>query len=291
MSKVDPPIGHDVQPGAGGNDRIVIIGCGYVGLALGAEWRRRGCDLIGTTTSPDRCATIKAAGITPAIVSLGDHDGLCRVITGCDVVYLTAAAGRDRNNYRAVYEEGVRNLLTAARRAAVRQIVYTSSTRVYGQDDGSWVDETSPTEPRDDRGRILLEAERTLLAESLDPDSPIIATILRLSGIHGPDRELAHRIRAAAGTRRDDGNGFVNLVHRDDIVRALVRLREVAYSGTLNLSDDHPTTRRELYDRELSAAGLAPIHWQETADAPRGKRVRNDLIKATLGMTLTHPTH
>ncbi len=81
-------------------------------------------------------------------------------------------------------------------------------------------------------------------------------------------------------------------MHRDDIVQAILKLLEIPYHGVLNLSDDQPATRREYYDRLLAAARLPPIHWIAPPGKPSlGKRVRNELIKQTLGLKLLHPTH
>lgn len=268
--------------------RIAIIGCGYVGRALGETLAAAGHDVIGTTTTPARVAEIEAAGITPQIIELSQAEPLHALLGDRDAVFLTVAAGRGRRDYAEVYLNGVKNLLRAAEGTAVRRIIYTSSTQVYGQDDGSWVDESSPTQPQSQNGRILLEAEHALLAgvAELTGDASVRATVVRLGGIHGPGRDLNKRILAAAGQARADGNAFVNLIHRDDIVAALVRLLEVGFEGALNLTDGAPVTRKELYDQVIASAGLPPIRWEASdTSAGLGKRVRNDLARKTLLVT------
>jgi nucleoside-diphosphate-sugar epimerase len=275
------------------SERIAIIGCGYVGSALGAALVRRGHHVIGTTTSPDRAAELTALGIAPNVVEHAAVDRLHQVLCDRDVVFLTVAPRARGERYADVYLAGVRHVLSAARDTCVRRIIYTSSTRVYAQDDGSWVDETAPTEPADEDGRTLLDAERELLdgARSNTPKA-IAATVVRLAGIYGPGRDSAVRIRSAAGTERGDGDVYVNLVHVDDIVMALAALLPTRHHGVLNLADDRPELRREYYDRALLAEDLPLIRWDSSrGGGPRGKRIRNGAIKRLLNLELTHPTH
>jgi nucleoside-diphosphate-sugar epimerase len=184
--------------------------------------------------------------------------------------------------------------VAACRDTPVRRIAYTSSTRVYAQDDGGWVDEDSPTEPPDDDGRALVQAERTLLDAPgngfLFPDSTV--AILRLGGIHGPGRELSSRIHRAASSERIDGDAFVNLIHLNDIVEVMVLIPETRYHGVINVCDGRPMLRRELYDREIARAGLEPIRWGRrdrggsgAGGPPRGKRVSNDRLRQLLDLT------
>ncbi|RME36190.1 MAG: hypothetical protein D6788_12145 [Planctomycetota bacterium] len=196
----------------------------------------------------------------------------------------------------------MRSLASVLPATPVRRLVYTSSTRVYGRDDGSWVEEDTPPEPRDEKGRILLQSERIALAAFTpsfprrDPDVARVSsradrsvTVLRLGGIHGPGREAEPRIVAQAGTTRDDGNVYVNLIHRDDIVETVRRLLRMPYHGVLNLTDGHPVLRRVWYDRMLAMRNLPAIDWTDR-DAPvRGKRVSNMRARKLLGLDFRTP--
>jgi len=275
-------------------EKVAIVGCGYVGSALGSALARVGADVVGTTTSPHRTAELRAIGIRPLVLEHADVRRLHEALADREAVCLTVAPKRRGQDYREVYPAGVRNLLAAVAGTPVRRIIYTSSTRVYGQNDGSWVDERSPTEPADENGRILLEAERALLdgAAAFGGDAHVTASVVRLVGIYGPGRDPTLRIRAAAGTERTDGDANVNLIHVEDIVAALLTLLTVPHHGILNLADDQPEQRRAYYDRVLSRAGLPPIRWASPGGPPvLGKRIRNDAIKRTLNLALRHPTH
>jgi nucleoside-diphosphate-sugar epimerase len=162
--------------------RVLIAGCGDVGAALGLELTAAGHDVWGLRREP---AGLPAT-IHPLRADLTRPATLAGLPRGIDLaVYTVAPAEATDAAYQAVYVEGLRGLLevlAADHETPPRRVVFTSSTAVYGQTDGSWVDETSATDPRDFRGRRLLEAERTLLA------GPIPATVVRLGGIYGAGR-------------------------------------------------------------------------------------------------------
>ncbi len=272
--------------------RVVIIGCGYVGSAFGRRLVVDGYDVVGTTTSSQRVATIRALGITPVVLDTADVGRLRHVLQERDAAVLCVAPRGDQRDYRVTYLQAARNLIEAARLSDISRFIYTGSTRVYSQNDGEWVDESSPTQPTDEDARILLETEHVLLdgAKTVGADRPALAVVLRLGGIYGPGRGALDSIFRSAGKHRDDGDFYMNRIHVDDIAASLEALLGSDFQGVLNLCDDHPQTRRSFYDAALAAAGLSPIEWSSSSDRKkRGKRVRNDLIKATLGLVLRHP--
>jgi len=320
--------------GKASDRRVAIIGCGYVGCALGEALVRAGHKVVGTTTSRRRVDEIDAVntrlrtsganlrperkrgtaqpracaggsddsaairqddvGLTPIVLEHVETDRLHALLLDRDTVYLTLGAGRQRRDYRKVYLDGAKNLLVALRGTPVKRIIYTSSTQVYGQDDGGWVDESSPPKSRSENGRILIATEQALLdgvrGEQAGNLADICVTVLRLGGIHGPGRDLAERIRDSAGRERSDGDAYVNLIHRDDIITALVTLLDVPFAGVLNLTDGTPVERRKLYDGVIAAAGRPSIRWLQPHSPPgTGKRVKNDLAKKTLDLTIAHP--
>src|SRR5580765_5742242 len=143
--------------------RVLIVGCGYVGLAAGTELARQGHEVLGMRRKALTDAEAKAAGIVPVVaditrpLDLEKHD--------FDWVVNTVSSSKGgADDYRQVYLEGMRNLLNWLGPKPPKKFVYTSSTSVYGQTDGSVAHETSVTEPASETGRVLLEAERALLA-------------------------------------------------------------------------------------------------------------------------------
>src|SRR5262245_5856857 len=161
--------------------RVLIAGCGDVGTALGLLLAADGHEVFGLRRRPEHLPE----PIRPLRADLADPDTLRIVPPQIDLVAYTAAADTsDDDAYRRAYVEGVANLLgaLAGSHTPVRRLLYTSSTAVYGQADGGWVDETSPTVPRTFSGRRVLKGERLVLA------SRVPAIVLRLAGIYGPGR-------------------------------------------------------------------------------------------------------
>ncbi|MCB9849157.1 MAG: SDR family oxidoreductase [Phycisphaerales bacterium] len=271
--------------------RVALVGCGYVGLALGKTLHAAGCSVVGTTTSDARVAEIEAAGLSVRLLDVADADCLAEIVRDRDVVYLTVAAGRGGQAYRDVYLRAAENLVRALPGSSVARVIYTSSTSVYAQRDGSWVDETSPAGADSENGKVLLATERTLLDAGVENEQgrEVQISVVRLAGIYGPGREPARFAARFAGQERDDGEVYLNLVHLDDIVAALARLRTIPHHGVLNLADDTPTTRRVVFDPILRAANLPPVRWTAGASGDRGKRIANGRIKALLDLTLRHP--
>ena len=133
----------------------------------------------------------------------------------------------------------------------------------------------------------MLAAENVLLEARTDDGTSLAVTVVRLAGICGPGRDPAERIKALSGTERDDGEVYVNLIHRDDIVIALGKLSAVPHHGVVNLSDGRPELRCALYDRIIAGAGLSSIRWIDPPSPKRlGKRIRNDRIKELLNIEL-----
>lgn len=246
--------------------------------------------MIGTTRSPDRFAAIEALGVTPRLLGVDQVDAMADLLADREAVLLSVGASRRDGDYRAVYLQAAQNLATTVGATPVRRIIYTSSTSVYHQNDGQWVDESSPAHPVHENGRILLETEQVLAAIRARTGGMNIS-IVRLAGIYGPGREIADFVRRAAGTTRRDGQVYLNMVHLDDIVDALSRLMGTSQDGVLNLADDHPIPRRSFYDRWLADLELEPVRWVAASSPALGRRVSNARIKRRLGWSPRHPRH
>ena len=266
--------------------RILIAGCGDVGAALGVELATGGHEVWGLRRDP---AGLPAA-IRPLRADLTRPATLIGLPRAIDIVVYTAAPGEPTDGgYRAIYVEGLQGLLQAlaAQGQAPHRIVFTSSTAVYGQTDGSWVDEASPTEPRDFRGRRLLQAERLFEASGRP------ATVVRLGGIYGPGRtRLIERLRRGQAACAEGPPRYGNRIHRDDGAGALRHVVELARPASLYLAVDHePADEREVLrwlarQLDLPAPPVVPAG----AARRRGnKRCRNDRLVAS-GYRFRHPT-
>src|ERR1041384_2747567 len=128
--------------------RTLIVGCGYVGKALGGELARQGHEVFGLRRSADGDEESKACGITPLTGDITKEEDLARLRTDYEwVVNCVSSSHGDVEDYRTVYLEGTRNLIQLLSRTPPKKFVYTSSTSVYGQTDGSIVTEGSLAEP------------------------------------------------------------------------------------------------------------------------------------------------
>lgn len=169
------------------------------------------------------------------------------------LVHCASSGGGDANAYRAVYRDGLANVLAAF---SPGRVIFTGSTSVYDQQDGGWVDENSPTDPTRETGKILLEAESIALEAG--------GCVARLGGIYGPGRSMfLKKIQEGTAVLEDGGRRHVNLIHRDDAARSLLRLADPSVPGGIyNVVDDSPATQRVLYgwiadyfNRSLPPAG------------------------------------
>jgi nucleoside-diphosphate-sugar epimerase len=266
--------------------RILIAGCGDVGTTIGVALAADGHDVWGLRRDPANLPPV----IRPLRADLTDVVSLSHLPLPLDVVVFTATPdGSTDAGYQRTYVDGLRGLLHVLGRSvpAPRRIVFASSTAVYGQTDGSWVDELSPTQPLDFQGRRLLEAESLLAA------SPMPATVVRLAGLYGPgrtrlvDRVLRGEAACMAGPPR-----YGNRIHRDDSAGVLRHIIELAEPAALYLAVDHePAEECQVLRWLASRLGLpAPRVVPASAPNRRGnKRCRNARLVAS-GYRFRYPT-
>ena len=282
--------------------RVLIIGCGYVGVELGNALVRRGHDVYGLR----RGAAKLTAGIEPIRADITEPSTLEGLPRNWDwVVNCVSSGGGGAEEYRKIYLEGIRNVLNWLLQSPPQKLVYTGSTSVYGQDEGEVVTEDSPAQPRTETGKILVEAERLLLDAANRGGFP--AVILRVSGIYGPGRGYWFKqfIKREAHSE-EDGRRILNMVHRDDAAGAIIAALERGKAGTIyNVSDDEPVAQFEFYKwlaEQLSThpeQSASPYHTEKPPSPPptrgsrRGstnKRISNARLKSELGYRFKYPS-
>jgi nucleoside-diphosphate-sugar epimerase len=268
--------------------RRLVIGCGYLGERVARDWREQGDDVWAVTRSAHHAARFEQLGITPLVGDVVDPDSL-RALPEVDTVL--HAVGYDRSaavGKREVYVAGLANVLHALP-AGCRRLIYISSTSVYGQSQGEWIDESCPCEPTSEAGHICRDAEQVARERFRGADG---VSVLRLSGIYGPGR-LAARID---GLRRQQPiaahpDGWINLIHVDDARQIVQVCAQIAAPvETLLVSDDRPLQRRDYYSQLTAALGLPEPQFPGDIDADLGKRCSNCRLREELGVTLTFPT-
>ncbi len=274
-------------------ENIAIIGCGYVGTALAAQWQLQGHFVTGTTTRPERATALQTTVGRVAVIKGEDIEAVRTVVRDQDTIVVSVAptssyaVGADV--YETVYLETARNLAKAISQSSeAQQIVYLSSGSVYGDRSGGWVDESTPVAPTTSRSQVLYEAEQTLLAAASDRHK---VCILRLGGIYGPGRELVGMFGGLAGTTLPGtGDRVINWIHRDDILSAIEFARARQLQGIYNLVDDAELTVRGLIELMCRQYDLPNVSWDSSQPTtPRSSlRVSNRKLKAA-GYKLRYP--
>ncbi len=272
--------------------KVLIAGCGYVGIALGNCLAAEGHVVWGLR----RCTDSLPPSIRPLVADLTSPSTLRTLPPGLDFVFYTAAADSfDDKAYRATYVDGLRNLLDAldSQHQQLWRFFFTSSTSVYAQSSGEWVDENSTTGAVHFSGIRMLEGERLLLS------SPFPVTVLRLGGIYGPGRtRLIESVRRGIATCTDGLPVYTNRIHRDDCTGALHHLMTLRDLELLYLGVDHePTERCTVLNWLAAQLNLQPPPVVETSSSSgletrrqrNNKRCSNAKLVAS-GYVFRYPT-
>ncbi len=273
--------------------RVLIVGCGYAGLPLGAELVRRGHDVFGLRRGGPE--GLRAAGVQPLRADVTRFETLADLPREFDwVVNCAASGGGSADDYRQLYLDGNRNLLAWLAERPPRKYIYTSSTSVYAQNDGSRVTERSPVQPEAATARVLLAAEALLLAAARNR---FPAVILRVAGIYGPGRGHAFRQFLRGDARLEgDGSRYLNMIHRDDLIGVILTGLERAQPGEIyNAVDNEPVSQSAFFGW-LAAELKRPLPPTVAADAEtwrkRGltnKRVSNAKLRAEWQYQFKYP--
>lgn len=285
--------------------RILIVGCGYVGLELGRRLAASGTEVLGLRRQGDPDGRLATAGILAVRGDLTRPGDLEAIPGDFDSVVCTVSSSRGgAEAYRQVYLGGARNLVAWSRRRRLGRLVWVSSTSVYGQTDGSWVTEESPAEPAGPTGRLLVETEGVLAEAHRSGLMPTL--VVRVAGIHGPGRGHLFGQFVAGRARLDpDGGRWINMIHRDDVASALEAVLLRGQPGRFyNAVDDTPVRQGDFLRFLAEATGL-PVpppadpgdSRQSVGSAParkRGtthKRVSNRRLREELGWKPGFPSY
>jgi nucleoside-diphosphate-sugar epimerase len=262
----------------------LVIGCGYLGRRVAAVWRDRGRTVYTLTRS--KADELIAEGFVPIV---GDVMALPRLPMLPRVDTVLYAVGWDRQSGHSmsdVYVKGLSNALD--RLPPPERFLYVSSSSVYGQTDGEWVSEESPTNPLEESGRVVLAAEYVLKGRIP------AANTLRFAGIYGPGRLLREKAVRGGQPLVGDAEKWLNLIHLGDGVRAVLASEERGEIGEMyNVSDGCPVTRRDFYTELARVLGAPPARFEPGPNA-RGdthRRVSNTKARERLGFEPIYPDY
>jgi len=277
--------------------RVLIIGCGFVGVPLGAELIRLGHEVFGVRRTPDGAEELSRAGITPLVADVTRMETLTALPGSFDWVVNTVSSNKGgEEEYRAIFVEGTRNLIQWLSATPPKKFVYTSSTSVYGQTDGSLVKESSATQPPTETARLLVETEKILLEAVQSHRFP--AVVLRVAGIYGPGRgHLFHQFLRNEVRIAGKGERLINMIHVDDLVGCIIAALRNGRPGEIyNAVDDEPVPQLHFFRwlSETLGKWMPPFATEgEEAVRKRGltqKKVSNRKARMELGWQLKYPT-
>jgi nucleoside-diphosphate-sugar epimerase len=283
--------------------RLLIVGCGDIGMRVLALLRGR-WQVLALTSSPARVAELRAAGAVPLVGNLDEPSTLGRLGGLADaVLHLAPPPGQGPTDPRT------RSLLQSlARSGRVGRLVYGSTSGVYGDRGGAWLDETAPVRPATDRARRRVDAEAQVRAYGLRHagPAPVAVSILRIPGIYGIDRPGGHpRERLLRGTAvlSEADDVYTNHIQADDLARACVAaLLRGAPQRVYHASDDTQLKMGAYFDvsadlcglprpsRITRAAAMEQLSPMLLSFMSESRRLRNRRLKDELKLRLRYPT-
>ena len=273
--------------------RILILGCGYVGRELGRRLVDVGHTVTGVVRSESSAEAIEADGIRSIQADLTDSEAAAN-FPDADVIVFAASAGRGSvKEARALYVDGLRAIVDQfkERDSPPERLLFTSTTGVYGDHGGGWVDESTPIAPERPKAEVIAEAEEIVRESAFD------ATVVRFAGLYGPGR---YRIDSYLDTVTA---GWRNSTHRDDAAGALAWFltEDMAREETVLVNDGNPVERWAFADWLAEQCGepepekltleerLAALPESASTRLASQKRCRNDRL-LELGYELEYPS-
>lgn len=268
--------------------RLLSFGHGYSARAVTQLLVPKGWDVLGATRSRDNFSTIRASGVSPVLFAKDDLSAALE-----DVTHLLISAAPDAGG------DPVLNLLgdeIAKRRGQFKWVGYLSTTGVYGDHKGGWVDETTPLTPSTKRGKHRVAAEIAWQ----EMDLPL--HIFRLAGIYGPGRGPFSKVKSGKARRIIKENQVFSRIHVADIAQVILASIDRPNVGTVyNVCDNFAAPPEDViaYAAELLGLPIPKDDDFETADMTpmarsfysESKRVKNDRIKNDLGISLIYPNY
>lgn len=275
---------------------MLIIGCGYIGQALARRYLARGDSVTGVVRTPASAEVLQRQEIRPLVLDLDGDWPQTLETQGERIFYLAPPPEQGDTDPR------VRRLVEVfAARGQPARLVYMSTTGVYGDCQGDWVDETRPIQPQVPRAKRRADAEQVLGQWSRRSGSDLV--ILRVAGFYGPGRLPLERIRQGLPVVREDESPYSNRIHAEDLVEVCLAAMARAGSGDIyNVSDGHPTSMTDYFYRVADLAGLPRPPAISLAEAAgrlspgmlsymqESRRLSNRKLREDLGVELRYPT-
>lgn len=274
---------------------VVIVGCGYVGRRLARALLAEACPVTAVVRSTESAAVLQSVGITPLQLDLDASDEMPALpAAGAELYYFAPPPAEGNTDPR------LRRLLAALTSGLPERIVYISTSGVYGDCAGAWVDETHPLHPTTPRARRRADAEAALHDWSIATGVPVV--ILRVPGIYGPGKLPLERLRKGLPLLNEADSPYTNRIHVDDLIAACRAAMQRGQAGAAyNVSDGQPSNMIDYFNRIADATGLPrpPLVSRDEIDRlspgmrafmEESKRLDNRRMREELGVELRYPT-
>ncbi|WP_394753143.1 SDR family oxidoreductase [Crenothrix sp.] len=267
--------------------KILIVGCGAIGYELANLLAQAGHDVTGLKRNPPVANTEKVKFIRADITSSADLEGLATDFE--HIFFIVSADGRNENSYHDIYETGINNLLNRFAQAPTKAAwIFVSSTSVYAQSQGEWVDEDSVTVPTKTTSLKIVNAEQKLMADNL------ANVVVRFSGIYGRGREYLLKMARQTPVIQQHPPYYTNRIHQRDCVGVLMFLLEQRLAGVkleqcYLASDNDPARLWDVITWMTETLNCdPPIAKNSEENSEKNKRCRNDRLKK-LGYRFIYP--
>ncbi len=276
-------------------ESVLIVGCGHVGCRLARELRAEGRRVTGLVRSEAGAERVRASGAAVLRADLDRPQTLSDLPAEGAALYHLAPPPAEGDT-----DPRTEALLAALEGRPPRRIVYISTSGVYGDCGGRWIDETAPLRPGTPRGRRRAAAERSLHEWSTRTGVPVV--VLRVPGIYGPDKLPLERLRKGLPLLAEADSPFTNRIHVDDLVQALRAAMARGKPGAAyNVADGHPSNMTDYFNRIADLFGLPRPPTVGRAEAAHrlsagmrafmdeSKRLDNRRLREELGVMLRYP--
>lgn len=269
---------------------VLIAGCGWLGNAVAERLIARGDRVTGLRSDVSRAESLRALGMTPLALDLADPDAVSHLPEDIEAVLaLQAAKGGDAAAYRRAYLNVNETLLAYAHRHPLRGFVYSGSTGLFGQRDGSEIHEGTPPQPTGPTGEILAEAEQQLLSAA---KAGLPVRVVRLSGLYGPGRLwMLDRVRQGLMPLGPGDETWMNACHQDDAADTLIAALDRGQDGAIyHATDEQPMRRGELIRFIADRLGIHPSHQEFAAVQGPNRRISGEATRLALGLRCRWPS-
>ena len=256
--------------------QISILGCGWLGLPLAKQLITQGHTIKGTTTTPDKVALLREAGITPYVITLHENKtkgDINTFLKESEVLIIDIPPGLRKDSSESFVAK-IDILIPAIVASGIKNVLFISSTSVYGTIDGIVTEATTPN-PETESGKQLLEVESIL-----QNNSSFKTTIVRFGGLIGNDRNPVHYL--AGKENINSPNAAVNLIHSDDCIGIIMKIIEKnAWGEVFNGVTPYHPTRQEYYTEKAKEKNL-PIPLFSREEVSITKVINADRVKQVL---------